>query len=206
MAQVEFHYKGKITTIECQEDQKINDIFNKFISQSNINENSIIYYYDNQIVSQNDKNLTFNHMVNLLDKPNKKMKIFVKNDSKYDDNSKFDKDNNIIFLGGEIKMKIKIEKDDVGKNIYFLDNTDGEIMVVKNKEDKLEEHHHDFLKELDGTNTEIYIDNKKQNFDKYFKFNKEGEYNILLKFKNLLKDCSFMFYKCSNLANIDLSS
>ena len=48
-------------------------------------------------------------------------------------------------------------------------------MVVKNKEDKLEEHHHDFLKELDGTNTEIYIDNKKQNFDKYFKFNKGGE-------------------------------
>ena len=120
MAQVEFHYKGKITTIECQEDQKIDDIFNKFISQSNINENNIIYYYDNQIVSQNDKNLTFNHMVNLLDKPNKKMKIFVKNDSKYDDNSKFDKDNNIIFLGGEIKMKIKIEKDDVGKNNIFF--------------------------------------------------------------------------------------
>ena len=54
MAQVEFHYKGITTTIECKVDQKIDDIFNKFISQSNINENNIIYYYDNQIVSQND--------------------------------------------------------------------------------------------------------------------------------------------------------
>ena len=204
MAQVEFLYKGTTTTIECQVDQKIADIFNTFISKANINENEINYYYNDKIVSQNDKNRTFNEFANSLDKSNKKMKIIVKDDVIYDDNT--NKDKNIIFPGGEIKMKIKIEKDDVGKNIYFLDNTDGEIMVVKNKEDKLEEHHHDFLKELDGTNTEIYIDNKKQNFDKYFKFNKEGEYNILLKFKNLLKDCSFMFYKCSNLANIDLTS
>ena len=37
----------------------------------------------------------------------------------YDDNT--NKDKNIIFPGGEIKMKIKIEKNDVGKNIYFLE-------------------------------------------------------------------------------------
>ena len=42
MAQVEFLYKGTTTTIECQVDQKIADIFNTFISKANINENEII--------------------------------------------------------------------------------------------------------------------------------------------------------------------
>ena len=70
------------------------------------------------------------------------MKIIVKNDVIYDDNT--NKDKNIIFPGGEIKLKIKIEKDDVGKNIYFLDNTDGKVYVVKDKESKWEEHYHDF--------------------------------------------------------------
>ena len=132
------------------------------------------------------------------------MKIIVKNDVIYDDNT--NKDKNIIFPGGEIKMKIKIEKVDVGENIYFLDNTDGDVFVVKDKEDEWEEHHHDFLKELNELNVELYINNEKYKFEKYFKFDKKGEYDILLKFKILLKECSFMFYGCSNLTNIDLSS
>ena len=211
MAQVEFLYKGTTTTIECQVDQKIDGIFNTFISKANINENEINYYYNDKIVSQNDKNRTFNEFANSLDKSNKKMKIIVKDDVIYDDNT--NKDKNIIFPGGEIKMKIKIEEWDVGKNIYFLDNTDGKIWVVKDTKNKNgeydkieEEHHHDFLKELNELNVELYINNEKHKFEKYFKFDKKGEYDILLKFKILLKECSFMFYECSKLTNIDLSS
>ena len=96
MAQVEFLYKGTTTTIECQVDQKIADIFNTFISKANINENEINYYYNDKIVSQNDKNRTFNEFANSLDKSNKKMKIIVKDDVIYDDNT--NKDKNIIFL------------------------------------------------------------------------------------------------------------
>ena len=132
MAQIEFHYEGNIITIKCQEDQKMAVIFDKFISKSNIKENEIKYYYDDKIVSQNDKNLTFNLIANQFDKSNKKMKIIVKNDGTYDDNTNNDKNN--IFPGGEIKLKIKIEEDDVIENIYYLDNTVGEVRVVKNKE------------------------------------------------------------------------
>ena len=67
-------------------------------------------------------------------------------------------------------------------------------------------HHHDFLKELNESNVELYINNKKYKYQKYFIPDKEGEYNILLKFNILIKDCSFMFYECSNIINIDLSS
>ena len=132
------------------------------------------------------------------------MKIIVKNDVIYDDNTNKDKNN--IFPGGEIKLKIKIEEDDVGEYIYYLDNTDGEVYVFKDKEVIEEEHHHDFLKELNELNVELYINGEEDIFEKYFIPEEEGEYDILLKFKILLKDCSFMFYECSKLTNIDLSS
>ena len=41
MAQIEFHNKGNIITIHCKEDQEMEEIFNIFISKSNIKENEI---------------------------------------------------------------------------------------------------------------------------------------------------------------------
>ena len=87
-------------------------------------------------------------------------------------------------------MNIKIEKNDVAKKIYFLDNTDSKILMnaeIKMKENGesdineiKEEHHHDFLKKLNESNVELYINNKKYKYQKYFVPDKEGEYNILL--------------------------
>ena len=101
-----------------------------------------------------------------------------------------------------IKLKINIKKEDINKNIYFLDNTDNEVFI--NEKDK-EEHHHDFLKELDESNVELYINNTKYKYQKYFTPIKEGIYDILLKFKINIRDCNFMFYNCSNIIDIDLS-
>ena len=105
----------------------------------------------------------------------------------------------------EINMKIKIEKEDINKNIYFLDNTDGKYQISENKND-IVEHHHDNLKELNESNAEIYINNKKYEYIKYFKPEKEGEYEIKLKFNINITDCSFMFCLCSNLTNIEFTS
>ena len=107
-----------------------------------------------------------------------------------------------------------MKKNDIHKKIYFLDNTVGEIVVglKENKNSEIgfdnieEEHHHDFIKELNESNTELYINNKKYKYEKYFIPEKEGDYNILLKFNFFLSDCSFMFYDCNHLTNIDLSS
>ena len=384
MAQVEFQYEGINTIIECQEDQKISEIFNNFISKSDIKENEINFFYDEKNLTQIDKNLTFNQIANSVDKERKKMDIKVintkeelekklikskniicpqcgedikmkinnykinlfgckndhiinnisldefektqmvnlneikcgickKNKSNTDDNKlykcnecnmnvcpvcklKHDKNHNIIDYDkiyyicnkheepftnyckkckinicslcekgnnynekernyqilnnineiinnhiitdisninkekdfkikfnnifdiynkrniNEINLKIKINKNDVNKKIYFLDNSEGKISVgIKYNEDGKpdfikEEHHHDFLKELNESNVELYINDKYYNFQKYFIPDKEGEYNILLKFNILIRDCSFMFYGCSNLLNIDLSS
>ena len=98
----------------------------------------------------------------------------------------------------KIIMKIKISKNDINKKIYFLDNTDDIIDGIK--------HFHDNLKELNNLNTELYIDNKKYEYNKYFIPEKEGIYTILLKFYTDIKDCSFMFYDVKNVTNIDFSS
>ena len=201
MAQVEFQYDGITSIIECDEEQKMSEICNNFISKSNLNENNINYIYDDKDGKQFDKNLTFNEMANYNDKIRKKMNILViNNENKINNN--------------QIKLTIKIEINDINKKIYFLDNVDGVITVgVKLNENSIfgldkieEEHHHDFLKELNDSNTELYINDKKCKYEKYFIPEQKGEYNILLKFNILMTDCSFMFYNCNNLTNIDLSS
>ena len=103
----------------------------------------------------------------------------------------------------EIKFVLKIEAQDINKKIYFLDNTDESVYISAFG---LEEHHHDFLKELDDTNVELYINNKKQKYQKYFIPKEEGKYYFLLRFDFVPKNCSFMFYKCAKMIKIDISS
>ena len=101
-----------------------------------------------------------------------------------------------------INMTLRINLDDINKDIYFLDNTDDEYYI----DDKLVEHHHDNLKELNEKNTELYINNIRFKYSKYFKPKEEGIYEIKLKFNINITDCSFMFCDCKNIINLDLSS
>ena len=102
----------------------------------------------------------------------------------------------------EINIKIKIDKEDINNEIYFLDNTAYSHYRAGIKIN----HFHDNLKELTKNNTELYINNERIEFSKFFVPKEEGTYSIKLKLKILLTDCSYMFYKCNNLITIDLSS
>ena len=93
-------------------------------------------------------------------------------------------------VNNEIKIEMKINKEDINKNIYFLDNS------VFNS----------YLNELNDSNTEIFINEKKFKYEKYFVPEKEGIYRVNIKLKFFIKDCSHMFYNCKNIINIDLSS
>ncbi len=101
--------------------------------------------------------------------------------------------------GGNIKLKIKIEKGDINKEVYFLDNTD--IF-----DENLVKHFHDFLGEFNDKNVDLFINEEKHKYQKFFKFEKAGTYNIRLDLKEKIEDCSYMFCNCNNLINIDLSS
>ena len=93
----------------------------------------------------------------------------------------------------EIRLRLMIEKSEVNKEIFFLDNMN------------IEEHLHDNLKELDEKNVDFYINNVKYKYKKYFIPEEEGNYEIILKFKFFLKNCSYMFFDCKNINKIDLS-
>ena len=94
----------------------------------------------------------------------------------------------------EINITLKIKKYDINHTIYFLDNTYGKYDFG----DKLVEHYHDNLKEINEKNTELYIYNKKDKYSKYFKPEKEGIYEIK-KYNINITDCSFMFSDCKNI-------
>ena len=96
MAQVEFHHKGIITTIQCQEDQKFEEICKSFLTSSQLNEKEIHYLYDDQEKNPFDKNLTFNQMANSIDKSNKKMTVLVINNHQTKEEDSIVKSKNII--------------------------------------------------------------------------------------------------------------
>ena len=96
---------------------------------------------------------------------------------------------NYKYYFNEIDIIINVEKDNINKNIYFLNNN-------HDREDNI-------INLLNKLNTEIYINDKKQEYNNYFIPDKEGEYKIKIKFKINLTDYSYMFADCKNITNIN---
>jgi len=111
-------------------------------------------------------------------------------------------ENNLVIsnIKNELEIKLKIEEKDINKQIYFLDNTD--YIETKSKI----KHYHENLKELNESNVDLYINDYKYKYKKYFIPDKEGIYKIKLIFKIYIKDCSFMFAGCSNIISINFKN
>ena len=79
MTQVEFQYNGVSTIIQCQENQKMSEICNNFISKSHLNENEINYFYDGKGGSQFAENIDLIPRGWLKNKGTSQKKIFCEN-------------------------------------------------------------------------------------------------------------------------------
>ena len=75
-----------------------------------------------------------------------------------------------------INMIVRIDWSNINEDIYFLDNTHGWYIT----DGKEVYHNHDNLKELNESNVELYINNEKMKYKKYFNSEKEGLYEIKL--------------------------
>ena len=93
----------------------------------------------------------------------------------------------------KLKLYLRVDEIDINNEVNFLTP----FTNIENFQP---------LKELDETNTEIYISGKKVKFQRYFIPEKEGIYSIIIYFNYPMNDCSFMFYGCDNILTIDLSS
>ena len=137
--------------------------------------------------------------------------------------------NNI--LNEDIK-KINNELNKIKNNDYITNNKESknesknEIICIYDKQDNEIDLLHDYNLNLDnyclneqeeksylegknninGKNIDIYIDNKKIEFDYKYKSNEKGNIKVIFKFNKLLTSTSHMFWRCSSLISIDLSS
>ena len=100
----------------------------------------------------------------------------------------------------EILLTLQIDEPQIGKKVYFLDNT------YKKDDDNIIIELHDNLKEMNELNTELFINDIKYKFNKYFIPEKTGEVIIKIKLHFLIENCSHMFDNCANIKTIDLSS
>ena len=75
MAEVDFIYKGNIINIQCNSNDKMKDIFQKFIIKAQINNNQLLYYlYQGNKINED---LTFEQIISSNDKEYNKIKILV---------------------------------------------------------------------------------------------------------------------------------
>jgi len=95
--------------------------------------------------------------------------------------------NDLNKIKNQIRIIVKVNEDDINKEMYFLNQDNN------------------YIKELNENNTKLFINNKEYKYQKYFKTAKEGKYSIVLKLNTNIKDCSFMFYNCHKIIEIDLS-
>ena len=94
--------------------------------------------------------------------------------------------NDLNNIKNQIQIIVEVNENNINKEVYFL-----------NKDNN---------KELNENNTKLFIGNKEYKFQKYFQSRKVGKYSIVLKLNTKIKDCSFIFYNCSDIIAIDLSS
>ena len=188
---------------------KFQEDINKIICMLNKIKDNINLYYTiiyHIIYNYNIKNRNYEILFNLKEIFNNDIvKDINKANIEYNISNKF---NNLLNIYdkiklNEIKLTLYIGQEDINKDIYFLDNTDGIYKIDGKKRELL----HDNLQELNESNTELFVNYKKYKYRKYFRPEKEGYYLIKLKLNNIkIKDCSFMFCDCYNIINIDLSS
>ena len=90
----------------------------------------------------------------------------------------------------KIILIIRVENDDIHDEIFFLDGDES----------------HNTFKEINESNTKIYINNVQYKFCRSFIPKVEGLFTIEMEFNFSLKNCQNMFYYCKKIESIDISS
>ena len=79
MSQVEFKYNGISLIIQCNENEKMKNICQQFCKKAQIDKNKIFFSYNGKAGNEFNEELTFNQMINSIDKNENKMNILVYN-------------------------------------------------------------------------------------------------------------------------------
>ena len=132
MAKVEFNYKEIITTINCTEDEKIEEIYKKFETATNLDiKNFSFLYLGNKINSQ----LKFSQLISDSDKNRKVMSIIVEDLNKRNLNNDLNIIKSIFPICPKCKEKVTFEIEDY-KISYLCKNGHSTKMLINEYEKK----------------------------------------------------------------------
>ena len=124
MVEVEFIYKQQITIVQCELNNKIGDIYKRFISKVGIDINSVYFLYSGNKIDNNE--LTIDKLININDREIKKMKIIVESINQIEINEALIESNEIICPKCKEKAMININNYNIKiygcKNNHIIDN------------------------------------------------------------------------------------
>jgi len=274
MWEIKFIYEGNQINIQCDKNQKMNEICNNLSNKINMNLNSLIFLYGGSQLNLDKKlnEITKENKINILVYKKENEKEICPKCGRILNNKIIDNiivlNNNInitllglrnnieniinnlinqkdMYLSSQLKnvnilinniinediKKMNNELNKIKNNDYITNNTNikenelkNEIICIYNKQDNEINLLHDYNENvgywdkqrkklyLEGKNNinenniEIYINNKKIKFDYKYKSNEKGNIQVIFKFNKLLTNTNHMFWKCSSLESIDLSS
>ena len=108
MSVVEFQYNCSITIVQCNENEKLGEIINNFISKAKVQKKDIYFSYNGKSGVEFNEELTFSQMANTDDKQRKKMSVLVNNINEKKNENKFIKPKNVIcpICGEKSKLNI----------------------------------------------------------------------------------------------------
>ena len=105
MIEIDFYYKGIKTTIQCNINDKVKNIIQKFSTKANIDINNLFFLYNGE---QLDEELTFNDQASRQDKERKIMSILVHEECETIINENFKKSKDIICPACKEPIRIRI--------------------------------------------------------------------------------------------------
>lgn len=157
-------------------------IQSQIISSRNENNNN------EENISKSQEIIIKNIFKNNNDNKSKGQERIIRNIFKY----------NNYFINNEINATY-IKNEEKINLLHNYDLTEDLIYEVKDS-------YIDAKRDITNENVEIFVNRKKINFGFYYASNEIGEIKVKFKFKKLLVNTSYLFYNCSSLKLIDLSS
>ena len=102
MSQINFNYKGEKIIIQCQKDEKMKDIIQRFLVKTNTDINSVYFLYAGN--SNINSELTFSEIANDIDKIENSMNIIVHEIDSNIQNKSYIKSKDILYVLNVMKL------------------------------------------------------------------------------------------------------